>query len=66
MSDALIGARKRCGADECRSFRVDQLLVQGLGRDPDPIGDVGEFELSKKIEQGRLVHGHRVFVSFCE
>jgi len=38
----------------------------GLGRDPDPIGDIGEFQLGKKVEQGRLVKSHRVIVSFCE
>ena len=46
------------------SVQSYQHLVKRLGCDPDSVGDVGEFQLSKKVEQGRLVHGHRVFVSF--
>src|SRR5665647_3206073 len=30
----------------------------------DPVSDIGEFQWSKRAEQGRLVHGHRVFASF--
>ena len=31
------------------------LLVKPFGRDPDSVGDVGEFQLAKKSEQDRLV-----------
>ena len=34
---------------------LDQLLLEGLSGDPDSVGDVGEFELGKKVERGRLV-----------
>jgi hypothetical protein len=64
MGGALIGVLERAGTDEHDRFRVDELSIQRLGRDPDPVRDVGEFELSEKVERGRLVNGHRVFVSF--
>ena len=51
---------ERGGADERGRFRVDQLLVERLGRDPNPVGDIGEFQLAKKVEQGRLVKSNRV------
>ena len=43
------------GADERARLPPDQLLVQHLGRGPDPVGDISELQLSKKFEQGRLV-----------
>jgi hypothetical protein len=30
-------------------------LVEGFRRDADAVGDVGEFEFSQQVEQGRLV-----------
>ncbi len=36
-------AMRWSGTDERRSLRVDQLLIERLGRCPDPIGDIGEF-----------------------
>jgi hypothetical protein len=51
---------ERAGADERGRFGIDQLLVERLGRDPNPVGDVGEFQFAKKVEQGRLVKSHRV------
>ena len=55
VGGAILGAFERSSVDERGRFRVDQLLVQGLGRDPDPVGDIGEFELTKKVKKGRLV-----------
>ena len=48
------------GTSERGAFRIDQLLVERLGRDPDSVGDIGEFQLARKVEQGRLVENHRV------
>ena len=48
----------------CRVYYTG--LIQGFGRDADPIGDIGEFQLTKEVEPGRLVKSRRVFVSFCE
>jgi hypothetical protein len=63
---ALIGAFGGAGADERGRFGVDQFWVKGFGRDPDSVGHVGEFELRQKVEQGRLVHRHRVLCSYFE
>ncbi|GGK87055.1 hypothetical protein GCM10007382_03750 [Salinibacterium xinjiangense] len=52
VSGAILGAFERSSTDERGRFRVDQLLVQRLGRDPDPVGDIGEFELAKKVKPG--------------
>ena len=46
-------------ADERGRFRIDQLLVERLGRGPYPVGNIGKFQLSKKFEQGNLVKSHR-------
>ena len=54
MGSALIGAFERASADERGRFGVDQLLIERFRRDPDSVGDVGEFQLAKKVEQGRL------------
>jgi hypothetical protein len=54
VGGALIGALERASADKRGRLPLDQLLVKSLGCDPNSVGDVGEFELSKKIEQGRL------------
>ena len=52
-------AFERGGADERGRFRVDQLLVERFGRDPDPVGDIGEFQFPEELEEGRLVKSHR-------
>jgi hypothetical protein len=39
---------------------VDQLSVKRLGRDPNSVGYIGEFQLAEKVEQGRLVKSYRV------
>ena len=52
---AVAGAFKRGGADERARFRIDQFLIQRFGRDPDAVSDIGEFEFSQQVEQGRLV-----------
>lgn len=44
---------ERSGADERGRFRLDQLLVQIFGCGTDPVGDVGELQLSEKFEQGQ-------------
>jgi hypothetical protein len=66
LSGSLRRALEGGSADECGRFRIDQLLVERLGRGPDPIGDIGEFQLSKKFEQGRLVKSHRGVCPFSE
>jgi hypothetical protein len=55
VSSAFLGTLERAGADERGRFRIDQLLIERFGRDPNAVGDVGEFELGEKVEQGRLV-----------
>ena len=55
MGAALTGALERASTDKRGRFRVDQLLIKGLGRGADPVGDIGELQLSKKFEQGRLI-----------
>ena len=68
MRGALGGTFERAGANEPRSFRINQLLMKSLGRESDPVGNVGEFESSKKVEQGShgpwpsCVGDHTVFV----
>ncbi|TFC01009.1 hypothetical protein E3O42_11025 [Cryobacterium adonitolivorans] len=51
------------GVDERGRFRIDQFLVEGFGRDADSVGDIGEFEFSQQVEQGRMVWSHRVVSS---
>ena len=34
-------------------------LVEGFGRDPDPVADIGELEFPEELEEGRLVKSHR-------
>ena len=55
VGGAIAAAFEWGGADERARFRVDQLLIERLGRDPDPVGDIGELQLGKQVEQGRLV-----------
>ena len=43
VGSALIGAFERASADERGRFGVDQLLIERFRRDPDSVGDVGEF-----------------------
>lgn len=38
------GAFEGASADKRGRFRVDQVLIQRLGRDPGPIADIGEFQ----------------------
>jgi len=48
------------GIDERGRLPLDQLLAERLSRDPNPVGDIGEFQLAKKVKQGRLIKTHRV------
>jgi hypothetical protein len=59
---AVNGALPGAGADHRGRLGIDQLLIQVLGRHPDPVGDVGVLqrrEQVEQVEQGRLVHSHR-------
>ncbi len=56
------GAFERSGADERGRFRINQLLIERLRRDTDPVGDIGEFQFPEKLEEGRLVESHRAYV----
>ena len=58
------GALVRAGADRGGQLRLDQRLIQRLGRRSDAVIDVGNFERLEKFEQGRLVQGHRVAFLF--
>lgn len=53
--DTTLGAFIRSGADERGRLRVDQLLVELLRREPDPVADVGGLQFPEKLEEGRLV-----------
>jgi len=55
LRGACRGAFERGGADERGRFRVDQLLIERLGRRPNPVGDIGEFQFPEELEEGRLV-----------
>lgn len=55
MRRACGGACERGGADERGRFRINQLLIERLRRDADPVGDVGEFQFPEKLEEVRLV-----------
>lgn len=46
--------------DEHPRFSTDQFFIELLGRDVNAVVDVGEFQLSKQIEQCGLVKGQRV------
>jgi len=52
---AILGAFERSSADERGRLPLNQLLIQRLARDPDPVSGLGEFQLTKKVKQGRLV-----------
>jgi hypothetical protein len=52
---AVAGTFERGGADERGRFRIDQFLIQSFRRDANTVGDIGEFEFSQQVEQGRLV-----------
>ena len=55
---AVVGALED-GSTDCRdSFRINQLLVKRLGRQPDSVGDIDQSQLSKKFEQGRPRKSH--------
>jgi hypothetical protein len=66
LRHAIRGAFERSSADERRRLRVNQLLVERFGRDPDPVADIGEFQFPEQLEEGRLVKSHRAYVSFRE
>jgi len=52
---AVAAALKRANTDERGRFRIDQLLIERFGREPEPVGDIGEFQLGEQVEQGRLI-----------
>jgi len=52
---AVAAALKRANTDERGRFRIDRLLIERFGREPDPVGDIGEFQLGEQVEQGRLI-----------
>jgi len=60
---ALSGAPPSGGADQLGRFGIDQLLVKLLDREVHAVGEFGEFQLGKQIEQGRLVKSHHVVPS---
>ena len=60
MDAALLGPFEQAGTDERGRLPLDPLLVERLSRDPSPVGDIGEFQLAKKVEQGRLGKKHRM------
>ena len=60
MGGALGGSFERGRADKGSGLRIDELLIKTFGRDADAVADIGEFELGKQVEQGRLVKSHRV------
>ena len=60
MRGAHLGAFVLAAANQCGRFGVDQLLIERFGRRPDPVRDIGKFELGQKIKQCRLVKSHRV------
>src|SRR5690606_14988555 len=35
-------------------------------RDPDPVGDIGEFQFPEELEEGRLVKSHRALCPYVE
>jgi hypothetical protein len=51
MGDAVAGPLERGGADDRGRLRIDQLLIELLGRRADAVGDIGEFEFSQQVEQ---------------
>jgi hypothetical protein len=51
---------ERGGADERGRLPLDHLLIRGFRRGPDPVGDVGEFQLAGQVKQGRLIKSNRV------
>jgi hypothetical protein len=59
LRDTVRGTFERGGADERGRFRINQLLIERFRRDTDPVGDIGEFQFPKELEEGRLVKSHR-------
>ena len=55
LGGARLGALERGSTNERGRLRLDELLIQGFSRGTNPIGNIGEFQLSKQIKQGRLV-----------
>ena len=60
LRGAGVGALVRGGADRGGQLRLDQRLVERLGRGADAVIDVGELECLEEFKQGRLVQGQRV------
>lgn len=61
-----IGPLMRAGTDHRGQLRIDQRLVDRPGSRADPFLDACVLEFLEQLEQGRLIQGHRVFVSFRE
>ena len=57
---------KRGSTNERGSLRMDLRLTQGFGREADPVRYIGEFQLGKQVEQGRLVKSRRVLCPYRE
>jgi hypothetical protein len=57
LSGATLAAFVRRRADHRGQLRLDQRLVQRLGRGADAVIDAGNFERLDQLEQGRLVQG---------
>jgi len=49
---------ERGGTNEHGRFRINQLLVKHFGHRPDPVGDIGTFQLPKELKENRLVKSH--------
>jgi hypothetical protein len=60
LGGAALGALVPAGADHRGELRLDQRLIQRLGRGPDAVVDLGGFQCLEELQQGRLVKGHRV------
>ena len=60
LRGAVVGAFILARANQRGRFGIDQFLIERFGHRPDPIRDIGEFELGQQIKQGRLVKSHRV------
>lgn len=53
--DTTLRAFIRGRADERGRLRVDQLLIELLRREPDPVADIGGLQFPEELEEGRLV-----------
>ena len=48
------------GANHRGQLRLDQRLIQRLGRRPNAVVNLGGLQCLQQLQQGRLVQGHRV------